>query len=72
MVGSLSEITAFSFYATKTLTTGEGGMITTDNDSLAERMRLMRLHGIGRDAWKRYSAEGSWYYEVLAAGTSTT
>lgn len=68
MVGSLSEITAFSFYATKTLTTGEGGMITTDNDSLAERMRLMRLHGIGRDAWKRYSAEGSWYYEVLAAG----
>src|SRR5215472_12336844 len=67
-VGSLSELTAFSFYATKTLTTGEGGMITTDNSDYAERMRIMRLHGIGRDAWKRYSATGSWYYEVLAAG----
>jgi perosamine synthetase len=67
-VGAISELTAFSFYATKTLTTGEGGMITTDNDDLATRMRMMRLHGIGRDAWKRYSAEGSWYYEVLDSG----
>ncbi|HWR14170.1 MAG TPA: DegT/DnrJ/EryC1/StrS family aminotransferase [Terriglobales bacterium] len=67
-VGAISELTAFSFYATKTLTTGEGGMISTDNDALAQRMRIMRLHGIGRDAWKRYSAEGSWYYEVLDAG----
>ncbi len=67
-IGSLSELTAFSFYATKTLTTGEGGMVTTDNDGYADRMRLMRLHGIGRDAWKRYSADGSWYYEVLEAG----
>lgn len=67
-VGSISELTAFSFYATKTLTTGEGGMVTTDNDDLATRMRTMRLHGVGRDAWKRYSAEGSWYYEVLDAG----
>ena len=67
-VGSISELTAFSFYATKTLTTGEGGMVTTDNDDLATRMRMMRLHGIGRDAWKRYSAEGSWYYEVLNPG----
>jgi dTDP-4-amino-4,6-dideoxygalactose transaminase len=67
-IGAMSELTAFSFYATKTLTTGEGGMITTDNDAIAERMRIMRLHGIGRDAWKRYSAEGSWYYEVLDAG----
>ncbi|ABF42301.1 DegT/DnrJ/EryC1/StrS aminotransferase [Candidatus Koribacter versatilis Ellin345] len=67
-VGCISEITAFSFYATKTLSTGEGGMITTGNDDLAARMRIMRLHGIGRDAWKRYSAEGSWYYEVLDAG----
>jgi perosamine synthetase len=67
-VGALSELTAFSFYATKTLTTGEGGMVTTDNDDLAARMRIMRLHGIGRDAWKRYSAEGSWYYEVLDSG----
>lgn len=67
-VGAISELTAFSFYATKTLSTGEGGMITTGNDDLAARMRIMRLHGIGRDAWKRYSAEGSWYYEVLDAG----
>jgi perosamine synthetase len=67
-VGAISELTAFSFYATKTLTTGEGGMVTTDNDDLATRMRMMRLHGIGRDAWKRYSAAGSWFYEVLDTG----
>jgi len=67
-VGALSELTAFSFYATKTLTTGEGGMVTTDNEELAVRMRMMRLHGIGRDAWKRYTAEGSWFYEVLNPG----
>ena len=67
-IGSLSELTAFSFYATKTLAIGEGGMITTDNPELASRMRVMRLHGISKDAWKRYSAEGSWYYEVEEAG----
>jgi dTDP-4-amino-4,6-dideoxygalactose transaminase len=67
-VGQISEFTCFSFYATKTLTTGEGGMITTDNLEAAERMRLMRLHGIERDAWKRYRGDGSWFYEVLEAG----
>jgi len=67
-VGTLSEMTAFSFYATKTLSTGEGGMITTDNENYAQRMQMMRLHGISRDAWKRYSGEGSWYYEVLEMG----
>jgi dTDP-4-amino-4,6-dideoxygalactose transaminase len=67
-VGAISKLTAFSFYATKTLTTGEGGMVTTDDDELAARMRIMRLHGIGRDAWKRYSNEGSWFYEVECAG----
>jgi dTDP-4-amino-4,6-dideoxygalactose transaminase len=67
-IGTLSQITAFSFYATKTLTTGEGGMITTDDDSLATRMRSMRLHGISSDAWKRYSAAGSWKYDVAEAG----
>jgi dTDP-4-amino-4,6-dideoxygalactose transaminase len=67
-IGALSEITAFSFYATKTLTTGEGGMITTTDEKLAERMRIMRLHGIERDAWKRYSKDGSWFYQVLEAG----
>jgi dTDP-4-amino-4,6-dideoxygalactose transaminase len=67
-VGAISGITVFSFYATKTLTTGEGGMVATNNEAHANRMRLMRLHGIGRDAWKRYTAEGSWYYEVQEAG----
>jgi len=67
-IGSISDLTAFSFYATKTLTTGEGGMVTTDNDQYAERIRMMRLHGISRDAWKRYSSEGNWYYQVHEAG----
>jgi perosamine synthetase len=67
-IGSISEFTAFSFYATKTITTGEGGMLTTNNEEYARRAALMRLHGISGDAWKRYSAEGSWYYEVLDAG----
>lgn len=67
-VGSISELTTFSFYATKTLTTGEGGMITTDNESYSERLKVMRLHGIAHDAWNRYGAEGSWYYEVLETG----
>lgn len=67
-VGQISEFTCFSFYATKTLTTGEGGMVTTGNPEAAERMRLMRLHGIERDAWKRYRGDGSWSYEVLEAG----
>jgi dTDP-4-amino-4,6-dideoxygalactose transaminase len=67
-VGSISDFTAFSFYATKTLTTGEGGMITTENEQWAKRLQTMRLHGISRDAWKRYSAEGSWFYEVMEAG----
>ena len=68
MVGSISDFTCFSFYATKTLTTGEGGMITTANDGWAERCRVMSLHGISKDAWNRYSEEGSWYYEILAPG----
>jgi dTDP-4-amino-4,6-dideoxygalactose transaminase len=67
-VGAMGCPTAFSFYATKTLTTGEGGMLTTDDDALADRVRLMSLHGISRDAWKRYTAEGNWYYEVVAPG----
>jgi dTDP-4-amino-4,6-dideoxygalactose transaminase len=67
-VGAFSPATVFSFYATKNLTTAEGGMITTDHDAYAERMRIWTLHGISRDAWKRYSAEGSWYYEVSVPG----
>jgi dTDP-4-amino-4,6-dideoxygalactose transaminase len=67
-VGSLSDFTCFSFYATKTISTGEGGMICTDDDTWAERCRVMALHGISKDAWKRYTAEGSWYYEIVAPG----
>ena len=58
----------FSFYATKTITTGEGGMVCTDDAELAERCRIMALHGISKDAWKRYTAEGNWYYEIVAPG----
>src|SRR5437588_3761783 len=68
MIGTISDLTAFSFYVTKTLATGEGGMLTTANPEYAERATMMALHGISRDAWKRYTAEGSWYYEVLQAG----
>jgi dTDP-4-amino-4,6-dideoxygalactose transaminase len=67
-VGTISDITCFSFYATKTITTGEGGMATTDNSEWAKRMRVMSLHGISHDAWKRYTKEGSWYYEILQPG----
>ncbi len=67
-IGAIGNATAFSFYATKNLTTGEGGMITTDDRELAERMRLLSLHGLSRDAWKRYSKEGHWYYEICEAG----
>jgi len=67
-IGSISRATAFSFYAGKNITTGEGGMVTTSDGALADQIRSRRLHGISRDAWKRYSAEGSWYYEVTMRG----
>ncbi len=64
------EATVFSFYATKTITTGEGGMVVTGDAALADRMRTMRLHGISRDIFNRYSdvAQRSWFYEVVAPG----
>jgi dTDP-4-amino-4,6-dideoxygalactose transaminase len=70
LVGTLdSDVTVFSFYANKTMTTGEGGMVVTRDPRLAERIRCMRLHGISRDAFDRYTARTpSWYYEVIAAG----
>ena len=68
MIGSIGDITCFSFYATKTITTGEGGMATTNNPEWAEKMRMLSLHGISHDAWNRYSSEGSWYYEVTHVG----
>jgi perosamine synthetase len=67
-IGTISKLTAFSFYATKTITTGEGGMLTTEDDNYAERISIMRLHGIGRDTRKRYGRTGSWFYEVREAG----
>jgi dTDP-4-amino-4,6-dideoxygalactose transaminase len=70
LVGSLaSDVTVFSFYANKTMTTGEGGMVVTRNPELAKRMRVMRLHGIDRDAFDRFrSKTPAWYYEVIAPG----
>ncbi len=67
-VGAIGDMTCFSFYATKTITTGEGGMVTTDNGAWADRIRMMSLHGISKDAWKRYTKEGSWRYEIIAPG----
>lgn len=70
LIGTLeSDITVFSFYATKTITTGEGGMIVTRNPEIAKRCKTMRLHGINRDAFDRYtSTKPAWYYEVVAPG----
>jgi len=67
--GRLGDAAAFSFYVTKTMTTGgEGGMLVTDDDALAARARVMRLHGISADAWNRYGAGGTWAYEVVEPG----
>ena len=61
-------VSCFSFYANKTITTGEGGMAVTDDAQLAERIRLMSLHGLSHDAWGRYSGGGSWDYKIIAPG----
>lgn len=69
MIGALSEATVFSFYATKTITTGEGGMLVSRNEDLLRRARTMRLHGINRDVFDRYTSTApKWYYEVVAPG----
>jgi dTDP-4-amino-4,6-dideoxygalactose transaminase len=70
LVGTLgSDVTVFSFYANKTITTGEGGMVVTRDAELAKRMRVMRLHGMSRDAFDRFTAKvPSWYYEIVAPG----
>lgn len=67
-VGQESYSASYSFYATKNLTTAEGGMIATNNDELAQQLRILSLHGISKDAWKRYTSEGNWYYEVIYPG----
>ena len=63
-----SDAVAFSFYATKNLTTGEGGMITTHRPALAQTMRMLTLHGVNHEAWDRYTDHGNWHYDVLAHG----
>jgi perosamine synthetase len=68
MAGSTADVACFSFYANKTITTGEGGMAVTNNRDWADRMRIMSLHGISKDAWKRFDKSGSWYYEITAPG----
>ncbi len=67
-IGSFGNPTAFSFYPTKNMTTVEGGVVTTNDAEIADRLRVLSLHGISKDAWKRYSSEGQWYYEVHHLG----
>jgi len=67
-VGSIADLTCFSFHATKNVTTGEGGMVTTDSAEQADRIRVLALHGMSRDAWARYTREGTPHYDVVAAG----
>jgi perosamine synthetase len=67
-IGTIGDATAFSFYATKNVTTGEGGALTVADPSRMDEARILALHGISRDAWKRYSAAGTWRYEVMESG----
>ncbi|HTR63067.1 MAG TPA: DegT/DnrJ/EryC1/StrS aminotransferase family protein [Candidatus Binataceae bacterium] len=67
-VGTIGDLTCFSFYATKNFTSAEGGMITTSDDALAEKIAVASLHGMNKDAWKRYDQSGSWYYEIHDLG----
>ena len=61
-------VSCYSFYANKTITTGEGGMAVTNNRRVARRMKLMSLHGLSQDAWNRYTSNGSWDYKIIAPG----
>ena len=67
-IGTLGDLSCFSFYANKNMTTGEGGMITTNDDALAEPLRTMRLHGIDKDAWARQSKRSIWRYDITTEG----
>ena len=67
-IGGIADMTAFSFYATKNITSGEGGALTTDRAEWAERVQIMALHGISRDAWKRYGTSGYAHWDILAPG----
>jgi dTDP-4-amino-4,6-dideoxygalactose transaminase len=68
-IGSFGDVTCFSFYANKTITTGEGGMLVTDDENIYNRAKIMRLHGINRDIWERFTSnKSSWEYDVVAPG----
>jgi dTDP-4-amino-4,6-dideoxygalactose transaminase len=67
-IGALSDAAVFSFYVIKPITTGQGGMLTTNDGDLADRVRLLSLHGLSTNAWNRYAEGGSWAYQVLAPG----
>ncbi len=67
-VGTTAPVTCFSFYANKCITTGEGGMLVTNDEQIAQRAQMMSLHGLSRNAWNRFEAKGSWYYEIVDAG----
>ncbi len=67
-VGTFGDATAFSFYATKNITTAEGGAISTDDDDLASALKLWSYHGMSRDSWSRYTDKGSWFYQVVLPG----
>jgi dTDP-4-amino-4,6-dideoxygalactose transaminase len=67
-IGTIGDLTCFSFYATKNFTSAEGGMITTADDALADKIAVATLHGMNKDAWKRYDKSGSWYYEIHDLG----
>jgi dTDP-4-amino-4,6-dideoxygalactose transaminase len=66
--GTFSDAAAFSFYATKNITTAEGGLLLTNRDDIADRVRVLSLHGMDRDAWKRYTKGGTWRYDIVAHG----
>jgi len=68
LIGTIGDVTCFSFYANKTITTAEGGMLCTDVDDIANRVKIMRLHGINRDIWDRFTTGASWEYDVVAPG----
>ncbi len=68
MIGSIGDATCFSFYANKTLTTGEGGMLTTNDEAIADRARRLSLHGLSRDAWARFETRSAWDYDIVEAG----
>lgn len=67
-LGTIEDAASFSFYATKNMTTGEGGLLTTRNEAAARRMRKIHYFGMDKDAWKRYSDSGSWFYEISEFG----